>query len=172
MASLNKVILIGNLGKDPEVITTKSGKSFITVSLATNEYSNQSGEKKTITQWHNLVCFESSVSSYNFLKQFSKKGDNVFVEGKLSYSEYVDKTGNKRSKSEIIVFTVQGLAQFSDAGSNAPANTLVENTPTKSVPEITETFYTKNANFDNTPTEVKKETPIESGIEEVNDLPF
>lgn len=179
MASINKVFLLGNLGKDPEVKTSASGKSYINVTLATNEYFNsQSGEKQTVTQWHNLLCFESSKSSFNYLSQFSKKGDSVFVEGKVSYSEYVDKAGVKKTSTEIIVYAMQGLTKFADANNDVinanPGNADVSqfnNEATTSPQEINKAFYTKDAYKENPP--ISKEQKISNAPDDdVNDLPF
>ncbi len=97
----NSVRLVGNLGMDPEVKTFDVNKKLAKVSIATNEsYKNDKGEKITETQWHNLIMWGAQA---NLAEQYLKKGDEVAIEGKLSNKSYVDKDGNKRYVSEVVV---------------------------------------------------------------------
>jgi single-strand DNA-binding protein len=97
----NNVMLIGNLGKDPELKQLPSGSWVANLSLATNEtYKNQKGEKVTSTQWHRLVAWGKTAEMMNDLL---KKGKEVAVKGKLTYRDYEDKDGIKRYISEILV---------------------------------------------------------------------
>jgi single-strand DNA-binding protein len=97
----NSVRLVGNLGMDPEVKTFDTNKKLAKIALATNEsYKNDKGEKMTETQWHNLILWGAQA---NLAEQYLKKGDEVAIEGKLSNRSYVDKDGNKRYISEIVV---------------------------------------------------------------------
>ena len=97
----NKVSLIGNLGMDPEIKEFESGKTLAKLSLATSEtYKNAEGKKVTDTQWHNLIAWGSTAK---FAEDYLKKGSEVAVEGKLTYRNYEDKNGNKRSIAEILV---------------------------------------------------------------------
>lgn len=97
----NKVQLIGHLGKNPEIKTIESGKKVARVSLATSEsYKNQQGEKVTETQWHNLTAWGKLA---DILEQYTQKGSEICVEGKLTYREYTDKEGIKRNFTEIVV---------------------------------------------------------------------
>ena len=97
----NSVRLVGNLGMDPEVKTFDTNKKLAKISLATNEsYKNDKGEKITETQWHNLILWGAQA---NLAEQYLKKGDEVAIEGKLSNRSYVDKDGNKRYVSEVVV---------------------------------------------------------------------
>jgi single-strand DNA-binding protein len=97
----NSVRLVGNLGMDPEVKTFDVNKKLVKVSIATNEsYKNDKGEKITETQWHNLIMWGAQA---NLAEQYLKKGDEVAIEGKLSNRSYVDKDGNKRYVSEVVV---------------------------------------------------------------------
>ncbi len=97
----NSVRLVGNLGMDPEVKTFDVNKKLAKVSIATNEsYKNDKGEKITETQWHNLIMWGAQA---NLAEQYLKKGDEVAIEGKLSNRSYVDKDGNKRYVSEVVV---------------------------------------------------------------------
>ncbi len=97
----NKVMLIGHLGKVPEMITTDKGKKLARFSLATNEtYRNASGDKITETQWHNLVAWDKTAE---LAEKFLNKGSEVAIEGKLINRNYTDKEGNKKYISEIQV---------------------------------------------------------------------
>ncbi len=97
----NKVQLIGNLGKDPEVKKLESGKTLAKLTLATSEtYKNVKGEKVTDTQWHNLVAWGKTAE---IAEEYLKKGSKVAVEGKLVNRSYEDKEGNKRYVTEVLV---------------------------------------------------------------------
>jgi single-strand DNA-binding protein len=97
----NSVRLVGNLGMDPEVKNFDNNKKLARFSIATNEsYKNDKGEKVTETQWHNLVVWGAQAK---LAGDFLKKGDEVAIEGKLSNKSYIDKDGNKRYVSEVVV---------------------------------------------------------------------
>ena len=97
----NKVLLIGNLGKSPEVRTTESGKKLVKFSVATNEvYTNLKGEKVKETQWHNLIAWGKLAE---IAEKYLNKGSEVAVEGKLITKDYTDKEGNKKFVTEIQV---------------------------------------------------------------------
>lgn len=105
---INKVILIGNLGKDPEIRYFPSGDAVCNVSLATSESWNdkQSGEKKEHTEWHNLV-FRKKLAE--IVAQYLKKGSKVYVEGSIRTRKYQDKEGKERYITEINVQDMQML---------------------------------------------------------------
>ena len=95
----NKVQLIGNLGMNPEIRITESGRKLARVSLATNEtWKNNRGERITETQWHNIVAWGKTA---DLMEQYLQKGSEVMVEGKLVNRNYVDKNGIKRYIIEI-----------------------------------------------------------------------
>lgn len=97
----NSVLLIGNLGQDPELRTLDSGKQVANVSLATNEtYRNQNGDKVTSTEWHRLVGWGKTAE---LMGSLFAKGKEVAVRGKITYRSYEDKEGIKRYLSEIVV---------------------------------------------------------------------
>jgi single-strand DNA-binding protein len=100
--SVNKVILLGNLGKDPEVKYTPSGMAVARFTLATNErFKDKEGNWQDKTEWHNLVAFQRTAE---IVGEYLKKGRTVYVEGKLQSSSWEDKeTGQKKYKTEIIV---------------------------------------------------------------------
>ena len=113
MASVNKAILVGHVGKDPEIRSTSSGDTVASFSLATN---SGYGEKKT-TDWHNVSVFGKSA---NFVRDYVKKGAQVYVEGSIRNRSYVDKNGVKKYVTEIKAFTVQALGQKETSGDYVP----------------------------------------------------
>ena len=102
MASVNKVILVGNLGKDPEVKYTPSGMAVARFTLATNDrYKDKDGNWQDKTEWHNLVAFQRTAE---IVGEYLKKGRTCYVEGRLQTSSWDDKeSGQKKYRTEIIV---------------------------------------------------------------------
>jgi single-strand DNA-binding protein len=99
--SINKVILIGNLGQDPELRYTSGGVAVATFSLATNEaWKDQDGNAQEKTQWHNLVAWRKLAE---ICGEYLKKGSKVYIEGRLQYRNYDDKSGVKRYVTEIVI---------------------------------------------------------------------
>lgn len=100
MSGVNKVILLGNLGKDPEVRRLDDGRAVANFSLATSEtYKNKSGEKVTNTEWHNIVLWSPLA---DIAENYLKKGSQVYIEGKISNRSYEDKDGVKKYISEVV----------------------------------------------------------------------
>jgi single-strand DNA-binding protein len=99
--SVNKVILIGNLGKDPEVKYTPSGTAFAKFSLATNErFKDKAGEWQDRTEWHNIVAWQRLAE---IVGEYVKKGSKLYIEGRLQTSSWDDKeSGQKKYKTEIV----------------------------------------------------------------------
>lgn len=96
----NKVQLIGNLGKTPEILNLDSGKKLAKFNLATNEsYKNSNGEKVIDTQWHNVIAWGKSA---DIVEMLLVKGSEVAIEGKITSRSYDDKDGNKRYITEIV----------------------------------------------------------------------
>jgi len=100
MAGVNRVILIGNLGKDPEIRTLEGGVKVANFSLATTEtYKGKNGEKVDQTEWHNIVLWRGLAE---VAESFLKKGNTIYIEGKLRTRDWTDKDGNKRYTTEVI----------------------------------------------------------------------
>ncbi len=100
MAGVNKVILLGNLGKDPEIRTLESGTKLARISVATNDYfKNKSGETIERTEWHNVILWRQRA---DIAEKFLQKGSQVYIEGRLQTRQWDDKDGNKRYTTEII----------------------------------------------------------------------
>ena len=108
MAGINKVILIGNLGSDPEVRYTPSGVAVANFSIATSEEwkDKDSGEKKERTEWHRIVAWRKLGE---ICGEYLSKGRQVYVEGRIQTNAWEDKEGNKRYTTEIVANTVQFL---------------------------------------------------------------
>jgi single-strand DNA-binding protein len=97
--SLNKVLLIGNLGRDPELKATPSGQSVARFSVATTEtWKNQSGEKQSKTEWHNIVVWGKQAE---IAEKYLRKGKQVMIEGRIQYREYTGQDGVKKTACDI-----------------------------------------------------------------------
>ena len=106
MAAVNRVTLIGNLGKDPEVRKTPSGSTVASFSLATTEkFTDKQGQRQEQTEWHNVVAWNKSAET---IAQYLKKGSSVYVEGKLKTQSWED-NGVKKYRTEILVQRFQFL---------------------------------------------------------------
>ena len=100
MSSVNKVILIGHLGKNPEIRYLENGRARVTFRLATNEsYKNKKGEKITHIEWHHIVLWTLLAE---LAEKYLTKGNQVYLEGKITTRSYLDKDDNKKSITEII----------------------------------------------------------------------
>ena len=131
MAGVNKVILIGNLGKDPEVRYLDSGVVVANFSLATTEnYKNKEGEKISQTEWHNIVLWRGLAE---VAEKWLKKGSSVYIEGKIRHRKWEDKEGNTRYTTEILGDNMTMLGKKDDNSSDAPESTVT--TAEESVPE-------------------------------------
>jgi single-strand DNA-binding protein len=114
MASLNKVILIGNLGKDPEVRVTASGQTMANFSLATKDsYKNKEGKREERTEWHNVVLWGRLAE---IAREYLHKGKQVYIEGRLQTRKWEDKNGNVRYTTEVVTDAMQMLGSKGDGG--------------------------------------------------------
>jgi single-strand DNA-binding protein len=113
MASVNKAILIGNLGKDPELKYTPSGKAVCNFSIATSEsWKDGEGVKQEATTWHNIVAWGRQAE---VMKEYLTKGKQVYIEGRIENRSYEDKEGNKKYISEVVVQNFQFIGSKGDA---------------------------------------------------------
>jgi len=111
--SVNKAILIGHLGKDPELRYTQSGKAVASFTLATNErWTSQDGQKQESTTWHNIVAWGKQAE---VIKEYLGKGRQIYIEGRIANRSYDDKDGNKRYVSEVVVQNFQFLGSRGDS---------------------------------------------------------
>ena len=114
MASVNKVILIGNLGKDPEVRYMPSGEAIANISVATTDsWKDKSGEKQEKTEWHRVSFFGKLAE---IVGEYLKKGSQVYVEGRLQTRKWQDKEGQDKYTTEIVADRMQMLGGRSGAG--------------------------------------------------------
>tara|TARA_Y100000766_G_scaffold270448_1_gene268379 strand:+ start:380 stop:787 length:408 start_codon:yes stop_codon:yes gene_type:complete len=122
MAGVNKVILVGNLGKDPEVRYLDSGVAVANFSLATTEsYKNKEGERVNQTEWHNIVLWRGLAE---VAEKWLKKGSSIYIEGKIKTRKWEDKDGNSRYNTEILAdnMTMLGGKPTSDSKSSVVSN--------------------------------------------------
>lgn len=147
--SINKVILIGNVGKDPEIRHFENGTPKCTFSLATTEtYTNKSGEKISNTEWHNIVIWRGLAE---IAQKYVKKGTLLYIEGKIQSRSYDDKDGVKRYITEIITDSMKLLGRRPEDGSSTSTGSGISSQESKAT-EADDVY-----------------TPV---IEENNDLPF
>ena len=113
--SVNKVILLGNVGKDPEIRATGSGMVVANFSIATSDtFKDKDGNRQEKTEWHNLVAFQRTAE---IVRDYVKKGSKLYVEGRLQTSSWDDKTtGQKKYKTEIIVNDLSLLSGRGEGG--------------------------------------------------------
>ncbi|HHZ10987.1 MAG TPA: single-stranded DNA-binding protein [Rhizobiales bacterium] len=113
--SVNKVILIGNLGADPEIRRLNSGDPVVNLRIATSESwrDKNSGERKEKTEWHNVVIFNDSLAKV--AEQYLKKGMKVYVEGQLQTRKWQDQSGQDRYTTEVVLQKFRGELQMLDA---------------------------------------------------------
>lgn len=113
--SVNKVILIGNLGRDPEVRRTSAGDAIVSFSLAMTESwrDKTTGERRDRTEWANIVVFNEQLGK--IAEQYLKKGMKVYVEGQLATREFTDKDGNQRKSTEVVLQRYRGELTMLDS---------------------------------------------------------
>jgi single-strand DNA-binding protein len=140
---INKVILLGNVGRDPEIRHLDNNLTVARFSLATSEsYKNKNGEKITNTEWHNIVVWRGLAE---IAEKYVKKGSQIYVEGKIRTRSWDDKDGNKRYTTEIDCDNLQLLGRRPDDGSQGENNNYgarsqnVMSDPMDSLPDISPT---------------------------------
>lgn len=156
--SLNKAMLIGNLGADPEVRSTANGTRVATLSIATSrQWNNQAGERQEKTEWHRVVLWNNKGSNLaDFAEKYLKKGDRVYVEGRIEYRTWEDREGKTRYTTEINareILSMGSRGERAENGAESPKSRAVQ-------PAVAET---KSESFDDFP---------EALNEEDDDLPF
>lgn len=126
--SVNKVILVGNLGKDPEVKFTPSGVPVAKFSLATNErYKDKGGEWQDRTEWHNIIAWQRLAE---IVGEYVKKGSKIYIEGRLQTSSWDDKqSGEKRYRTEIVAADLVLLSGGESNGDSRPRRETRESVP-------------------------------------------
>lgn len=160
--SLNKVQLIGNLGADPEVRSTSNGSRVATLSVATSrQWNNASGERQEKTEWHRVVLWNSKVSQLaDLAEKFLKKGDRVYIEGRIEYRTWEDREGNTRYSTEINGREMIMLSPRGGGAEGTPARSSSSSRSRTPQPAVAES---KGESYDDFP---------EALDEEDDDLPF
>jgi single-strand DNA-binding protein len=112
--SVNKVILVGNLGRDPEIRTTQDGKEIANFSIATSESwkDKNSGERKEKTEWHRIVVFNENL--VKVVKNYVKKGSKLYIEGALQTRKWTDKDGQEKYSTEVVLQGYNGSLTMLD----------------------------------------------------------
>lgn len=115
--SVNKVILVGNLGRDPEVRHTQNGDAIVHLNLATTESwrDRNSGERKERTEWHRVVIFNENLGKV--AQQYLKKGAKVYIEGQLQTRKWTDQSGQEKYTTEVVLQRFRGELQMLDSRS-------------------------------------------------------
>lgn len=118
--SINKVILVGNLGKDPEVRAMQDGREIVNLTLATSEswQDKTTGERKEKTEWHRIVIFNQGL--VKVAKSYLNKGSKVYIEGQLQTRKWTDNDGNERYSTEVVLQNFNGnLTMLDSKGGNS-----------------------------------------------------
>lgn len=149
--SLNKVMLIGNVGKDPVIRHNENGSTSANFSVATTEkYKDRNGVLQEQTEWHNIVCWRGMAET---VEKYVKKGSQVFIEGKLRYRDWKDQNGQERYSTEILATSINLLGKRAESNGVTPY--AQSNNQNSSAPEKEEQGF--NPGDDNV---------------EIDDLPF
>ena len=121
--SVNKAILIGNLGKDPEVRSTQDGSKIVNLAIATSETWNDraSGERKEKTEWHRVVIFNDRIA--DVAEKYLRKGAKVYIEGQLQTRKWTDNTGAEKYTTEVVIGKFRGDARWNGQSRSIPGST-------------------------------------------------
>lgn len=164
MAGLNRALIIGNVGKDPEIRNAADGRKVASFSLATSETwkDKETGEKKENTEWHRIVCFNQNLC--DVIEKFVKKGSKLYVEGQMKTRKWTDNSGIDRYTTEIVLSAYHGEIQLLDSKDKTG------NYP----PFPTEDDYSKGSNHRFTPAQYEQvkngEIPPPASFND--DIPF
>jgi single-strand DNA-binding protein len=117
--SVNKVILVGNLGKDPEIRNAQSGMKIVNLTIATSDSWNDkaSGERKEQTEWHRVVIMNDKLAEV--AEKYARKGSKVYIEGKLQTRKWTDQSGQDKYTTEVLIGRFGGELQLLDRNPNA-----------------------------------------------------
>ena len=169
MRGVNKVILVGTLGADPDVKTTQNGVAIANLSLATSEsWQDQQGNKQERTEWHRIVLYRRLAE---IAGQYLKKGGKVYIEGKLQTRKWQDQQGNDRYTTEILGDSLQMLG---DKSSNAQANNGYQNNNLQAnvpQPQYNNQANVAHAQTQQQPQQYQQQQP-QGGVDFDDDIPF
>ena len=174
--SVNKVILVGNVGKDPDVRYLEKGVALARFPLATSEtYKSRDGERVTATEWHNIVLWRGLAE---VAEKYVKKGSQLYIEGKIRTRSYDDKDGNKKYMTEIVADQMQMIGKRSDSQnddteeiqSGSPSSSSGEEQPDSAFSrKDSGAGYNSNVSASG---EVSDDTFDTAGASDDDDLPF
>jgi single-strand DNA-binding protein len=132
--SVNKVILVGNLGKDPEIRSTQDGREIASFYIATSESwkDKSTGERKDKTEWHNVVVFNPNL--VGVIKNYVKKGSKLYIEGALQTRKWTDKDGRDRYSTEVVLQNFNGTLTMLDSAKGGEDNHQKQSQKTQASP--------------------------------------
>lgn len=142
MAGINKVILVGNLGKDPEIRTLDGGVKRASFSVATTEYyKNKAGEKVEQTEWHYIVAWRNLA---DIVEKILKKGCTIYLEGKIQSRKWTDQAGQEKKATEIIADVIQIIK----SPANSSAGTSNQQSSSNATPNANESSFIPSSSSD------------------------
>ncbi len=126
--SINKVILVGNLGRDPEVRQSGSGQKIVSFSVATSDvWKGKNGERQEKTEWHRVVIFNQMLA--DVAERYVKKGSKVYIEGALQSRKWTDGSGVEKTVTEVVLGNYRGELVLLDSRNGAPASSFDDSAP-------------------------------------------
>lgn len=126
--SINKVILVGNLGRDPEVRQSGSGQKIVSFSVATSDvWKGKNGERQERTEWHRVVIFNQMLA--DVAERYVKKGSKVYIEGALQSRKWTDGSGVEKTVTEVVLGNYRGELVLLDSRNGAPASSFDDSAP-------------------------------------------
>ena len=150
MSSVNKVILLGNLGRDPEIRSMQSGKKMASFSIATSKRwkDKSTQEQKESTSWHNIVVFNEGL--VDVIEKYVKKGSKIYVEGELNTRKYQDKDGNDRYSTEVVLQGYNSTLTMlgSNLSQSAQENSITSSSDTSQTGETFDNSQSDSSNTD------------------------
>ena len=161
MASLNKVLIMGNLGQDPELRYTQNQTAVVTLNIATTESWTKEGQKQEQTEWHRVIVWNRQAEN---CAKYLSKGRSVFVEGRLQTRSWDDKNGQKRYTTEITASNVQFLPA---SGNNNSAQNFASNSNRAPEPSVEKNYFPQGQQ--NSQQNMNSAT---TNIDELDDIPF
>jgi single-strand DNA-binding protein len=171
--NINKVMLLGRVGKDPEVRYLENGVAVARLTLATSESYKKDGEKITVTEWHNVVAWRGVAE---IIEKYVKKGSEIYIEGKLKQRTWEDNEGKKRYITEINVENLQ-LGRRPEDSTNEANNATYQNTASSSQATAATTTTQKNesasnSSFSDDSDDMDTFSTFDNEQETEDDLPF
>lgn len=160
---VNKVILVGNVGQDPDIRNTQSGSKIATLSLATTEsWKDQSGQKQDRTEWHRVVVFGDGL--VNIIENYVKKGHKIYIEGQLQTRKWQDQQGNDKYTTEVVISGFNGALTMLGSPNQGGGGSTYNNT------NNTNNTYNQDASTGNTTGNTSPQTASADGISDMSDM--